>query len=82
MKSKKSERSMLNPVSEALSTATLLALMLPLIIFAGCASKRPMLHPLENDFHKVEGGYFMSDFYLCNVFGVDVKDLDCKEVGK
>lgn len=56
--------------------------MLPLITFAGCASKRTMLYPLENDFHKVDGGYFMSDFYLCNVFGVDVKGLDCKEVGK
>lgn len=80
MQSRKSAHSMFNPGYGVSLTATLLGLMLLSVIFGGCAAKRTVLYPLENDFHRADGGWFMSDFYLCNVMGVDVEGVNCGEV--
>lgn len=80
MRLKRSVRSTLNLGSVGSLTTMLLGLMLLSIIFGGCAAKRPLLYPLENDFRKMENGWFMSDFYLCNVMGVDVQGVNCDEV--
>lgn len=66
----------------------LVGLMLLLTTFAGCAVfKRPIVHPLENDFcllkegepfNAPKNGAFMSDFYMQEVMGIDIEKPEVK----
>ena len=63
-------------------TVTLAVLILLLNLLSGCAASKIVLHPLEQDFFSVKkgdivtarkDGYFMSNYYLGDVMGVQAE---------
>lgn len=79
-----------NRVYAALSMVMLPVWLVLLMSSAGCAAlKRPIIHPLEDDFHltkanqpftPLKDGAFISNYFMCKVMGVDIDGLACKDV--
>lgn len=90
MRLKRKKQKPCKAVSGALSIVMLLGLLVPLMTFAGCAGfKRPLIHPLPQDFILAKQGdtitfpkqgAYVSDYFMCRVMGIDVEGLSCKDV--
>lgn len=91
MRKRKNKLKRSNPGFAGSLTAILAGLLLVSTLSAGCAAfKRPLIHPLPNDFTLVKAGEeftapkdgaFVSNFFMCRVMAVDIDGgASCKDV--